>query len=275
MASAPIITEFLSKETTWPEWETIPAILLGSARQPFVADWAQGRYQMKTLFAALLIATASPAFAHPVRPAEDIARDAARHPAELAAFAGIGKGKIVADFIPGAGYFTRVFSAAVEPGGRVIAVVPEGASRLDPTAAKVIADLAADATYGNIGMASGLTPDGSFDVVWTAQNYHDLHNALPPEGVAGFNRLVFAALKPGGVFVVVDHSAAAGSGLTATKSLHRIDADTLKAEIVAAGFMFDGESKLLANPADDRSKMVFDPAIRGKTDQFAYRFKKP
>ena len=230
---------------------------------------------MNRFIAALLIATAIPAFAHPPRPAEDVARDAARHPAELVAFAGIGKGKVVADFIPGGGYFTRVFSYAVEPGGRVIAVVPEGAARLDPAAAKAIADLAADASYGNVSMASALTPDGSVDVVWTAQNYHDLHNALPPEGVAGFNRLVFAALKSGGVFVVVDHSAQAGSGLTATKSLHRIDAETLKAEIVAAGFVFDGESKALANPADDRSRMVFDPAIRGKTDQFAYRFRKP
>ena len=230
---------------------------------------------MNRFIAALLIATAIPAFAHPPRPVEDIARDAARHPAELATFAGIGKGKVVADFIPGEGYFTRVFSYAVEPGGRVIAVVPEGAARLNPTAAKMISELAADATYGNVSMAPALSPDGSVDVVWTAQNYHDLHNALPPEGVAGFNRLVFAALKSGGVFVVVDHAAIAGSGLTATKSLHRIDAETLKAEVVAAGFVFDGESKVLANPADDRSKMVFDPAIRGKTDQFAFRFKKP
>lgn len=230
---------------------------------------------MNRFIAALLIATAIPAFAHPPRPAEDVARDAARHPAELTTFAGIGKGKMVADFIPGGGYFTRVFSYAVEPGGHVTAVVPEGAARLDPAAAKVIADLAADASYGNVSIASTLSPNGSLDVVWTAQNYHDLHNALPPEGVAGFNRLVFAALKSGGVFVVVDHSAIAGSGLTATKSLHRIDAETLKAEVVAAGFVFDGESKVLANPADDRSKMVFDPAIRGKTDQFAYRFRKP
>ena len=230
---------------------------------------------MSRLIAALLIATAMPTFAHPPRPASDIAFDTARHPAELAAFAGIGKGKVVADFIPGEGYFTRVFSYAVEPGGRVIAVVPEGAARLNPAAAGKISELAADASYGNVSMSSAITPDASLDVVWTAQNYHDLHNALPPEGVAGFNRLVFAALKVGGVFVVVDHSAVAGSGLTATKSLHRIEAETLKAEILAAGFVFDGESRLLANPADDRSKSVFDPVVRGKTDQFAFRFKKP
>jgi predicted methyltransferase len=86
---------------------------------------------------------------------------------------------------------------------------------------------------------------------------------------------VFEALKPGGVFVVLDHVATAGSGMNGPQRLHRIDPEIVKAEVTAAGFKFDGESKVLANPADDHSKMVLDPAILGKTDQFILRFRKP
>jgi predicted methyltransferase len=82
-------------------------------------------------------------------------------------------------------------------------------------------------------------------------------------------------LKPGGVFVVLDHAAAAGSGLSATETLHRIDEAAVKSEVEAAGFVLDGESEVLRNPADPRDKNVFDPSIRGKTDQFLLRFRKP
>ena len=121
-----------------------------------------------------------------------------------------------------------------------------------------------------------MAPAGTADRVWTAQNYHDLHGPKVPPGTVSFiNKAIFAALKPGGYYIVIDHSAAAGSGLRDVDTLHRIDAEALKAEVLQAGFVFDGESKILANPEDDRTKMVFDPAIRGKTDQFAYRFMKP
>ena len=230
------------------------------------------------MFAALLVAAATPALAHPPRPAEDVARDAARHPAEMVAFAKIGKGTMVADFVPGSGYFTRVFSEAAEPGGVVTAIIPAIAEKLNAKDAKAVRDLAADAGYGNIVIATSpaeLAP-GSQDVVWTAQNYHDFHNSpAGAAGVAPINKAIFAVLKPGGLYVIVDHAAAPGSGTTTTQTLHRIDPAVLKAEVVAAGFVFDGESKVLANPADDHSKMVFDPAIRGKTDQFVYRFRKP
>ena len=233
---------------------------------------------MKTLIAALAFALATPALAHPPRPAADIARDAARHPTELTAFAKIGKGSKVVDFLPGGGYFTRVFSAAVEPGGGVVAVIPPAAAGLDPAAAKAVADMAADKDYGNISVVPAIGPDmtGSIDVVWTAQNYHDMHAYLPPEGVAAFNKSVFAALRRGGYFVIVDHVAVAGSPAVATaKTLHRIDPAVVKADMAAAGLVFDGESAVLANPTDAKTAMVFDPAIRGKTDQFAYRFRKP
>jgi predicted methyltransferase len=232
------------------------------------------------LFAAVAAATliAIPALAAPVRPDADTARDAARMPAAMVSFAGIKPGAKVLDIIAGGGYFTRVFAIAAMPGGHVTAVVPPASAQLDPVAAKAMTDLAADASYGNVSIVTAVTDPslaGTIDVAWTAQNYHDLHNFLPPEGVTGFNKAVFAALKPGGTYVVLDHAAAAGSGLTATKALHRIDAAAVKAEVTAAGFVFDGESPALRNPADGHDKMVFDPSVRGKTDQFVLRFKKP
>ena len=118
-------------------------------------------------------------------------------------------------------------------------------------------------------------PQG-LDVVFIRQNYHDLYDKfMGPADVVAFDRQVYAALKPGGVYVVLDHAAATGSGIGATETLHRIDPDRVKADALAAGFKFDGESKILANPADDHTKNVFDPAIRGHTDQFLFRFRKP
>jgi predicted methyltransferase len=231
---------------------------------------------MKYLAAALILVSAMPAMAQQ-RPAEDVARDAARKPADMLAFAGIKPGQTVADFIPGGGYFTRVFSAAVGASGKVVAVVPAAAEAANPERSKAVRALAGSG-WPNVSVTTfPLEPAmaGTLDLFWTAQNYHDLHNSLPPEGVIGFNKAVFAALKPGGTFVVSDHAAADGSGLAATKTLHRIDPAIIKAEVTAAGFKFDGESSALRNSADPRSANVFDPAIRGKTDQIVYRFKKP
>jgi predicted methyltransferase len=119
-----------------------------------------------------------------------------------------------------------------------------------------------------------LTAPEPADIVFTAQNYHDVHN-VPNIDIAAFNMSVFDALKPGGVFVVVDHAAASGSGGRDTSTLHRIDPAAVKSEVQAAGFEFAGESKVLANAQDDHAAKVFDPAIRGKTDQFIFKFRKP
>jgi predicted methyltransferase len=214
------------------------------------------------------------------RPAEDVARDANRKPAEMVTFAMIKPGQTVVDMLPGGGYFTRVFSQAVGPKGHVVALVSDQYAKMNPKAGTDITTLAAEPAYKNVEAAirslDNVAPAGTADRVWTAQNYHDLRSKnLPPETAAGINKAVFAALKPGGYYIILDHSAATGSGLATVDTLHRIDAEALKAEVIAAGFVFDGESNLLANPADDRSKAVFDPAIRGKTDQFVFRFKKP
>ena len=124
--------------------------------------------------------------------------------------------------------------------------------------------------------ASELKLPAKVDLVFTAQNYHDYPDKfMGPTDPAVLNKAVFDALKPGGTFLIIDHSAAAGSGMRDTDTLHRIDAATVKTQVEAAGFRFVGESRLLANPADDRSKPVFDKSIRGMTDQFIYKFKKP
>lgn len=233
---------------------------------------------MKRLVTAIVLAFAAPSLvvAHE-RPAADVARDGARKPADMVAFAKITPGQTVADMIPGGGYFTRIFSLAVGPEGKVIAIIPPQAEAAYPEPSKALRGMAASG-WSNVSVASSpLDPAvaGKLDVFWTAQNYHDLHNSQTAEQVIDFNRAVFAALKPGGVYVIVDHAAKAGSGLAETKTLHRIDPAVIKSEVIAVGFTFDGESQALRNPADPKTANVFDPSIRGKTDQVAYRFRKP
>jgi predicted methyltransferase len=221
------------------------------------------------------------AIADPGRPAADRARDADRKPAEMLAFAGVKPGMTVLEILPGGGYFTRLFSAAVGPRGTVMAYVPDemvGASYKPLDSANKIA---AEPGRGNVRVVhdpamQDVPPDfaNTLDLVWTSQNYHDILNLAGVDPI-GFNGLIFKALKPGGTYVVLDHSAAAGSGISATRTLHRIDAAQVRKDVEAAGFVFAGESKLLANPADPRTAGVFDPSIRGKTDQFVYRFRKP
>jgi predicted methyltransferase len=93
--------------------------------------------------------------------------------------------------------------------------------------------------------------------------------------VGVFNKMVFDDLKPGGIYLILDHSAEAGSGARDTKTLHRIDVEAVKAEVLAAGFVFVGSSDLLRQPGDNRTLKVFDPSVRGNTDQFILKFRKP
>ena len=222
----------------------------------------------------------SAAVADSGRPAADKARDANRKPAEVLAFAGVKPGDKVVDLLPGSGYFTRIFSKIVGPKGAVFAYQPSEIDKFGAEELKPLQDLVADPAYANVKMQhepiAAFSAPEAVDLVWTSQNYHDLHDAwMGGLDVAKFNKAVFAALKPGGIFLVLDHVAADGSGLGATDTLHRIDPATVKAEVTAAGFEFVGESKVLRNAADDHTLKVFDPAIRGKTDQFIYKFRKP
>ena len=217
----------------------------------------------------------SAAVADASRPEADKARDANRKPAEVIAFAGLRPGDKVADLIPGSGYFTRIFAKVVGPTGKVYAAVPLAlASR--PGVMDNLNAIAKDnpnVWAGPIDYAKLEFPE-PLDMVWTSENYHDFHN-IPNGDVVALNQVIFKALKPGGVYLVVDHAAAAGSPLTVADTLHRIDPAIVKQEVAAAGFKFDGESPVLRNPADPHTALVFDPSIRGKTDQFVYKFSKP
>jgi len=213
------------------------------------------------------------------RPQEDRDRDAARHPAETMAFAQIEPGDMVGEIFPGGGYWTRMFAVAVGEQGRVYPTI-----RPDPAAGQYETPiLAVAAQYPNATMArtpyDALAYPEPLDVVFTAQNYHDMAITEYTLGDrAQMNATAFAALKPGGIYVVIDHSAVDGAAVQATGGdaiLHRIDQATVRREVEAAGFVFDGESDVLRNPADPRTASVFDPAIRGHTDQFMMRFRKP
>jgi predicted methyltransferase len=217
------------------------------------------------------------AIADAARPAADTERDAARHPAELVAFAQVKQGDVVVDWIPGSGYFTRLFSGVVGEGGKVYAWVPkEIAANYD--LGKLANELAAE-RKNVVAVIEPLMATASIanaDVVWTSQNYHDLYaDFMGKPDVGAFNKQVFDMLKPGGLYVIVDHVAATGSGHEAGNTVHRIDPALVRAEVESAGFVFDGESDVLRNPGDTHELLVFDPAIRGKTDQFVYRFRKP
>lgn len=214
------------------------------------------------------------AVAASARPEADRARDADRKPAEMLAFAGIAPGQRVGDLIPGGGYFTRLFAAAVGASGRVYALIPPPSPQRPDDAIKALV-----AEYPNAEIVqqsfTALRLPEPCDVIFTAQNYHDLHLARLNLDVAAVNRQIFAALKPGGVYVVVDHSAKPGADVGVADTLHRIDPAIVRRELEAAGFVYDGASDALRNPADTREASVFDPSIRGKTDQFAMRFRKP
>ncbi|MDR2239811.1 MAG: hypothetical protein LBE33_05150 [Zoogloeaceae bacterium] len=232
--------------------------------------------------AAEIPAAVSAAVADSARPAEDTKRDADRKPAEILAFIDIKPGTRVAELIPGGGYFTRLFGMLVKPGGHVYALIPPPRPDV-PNSAAAINAIAADARYGNITVLTLSYTEGALaaglpqpvDVVFTSNNYHDIHNRLGDAGMVDFNRRALEALKPGGAYIVIDHATAAGRGAEDARTLHRIDPEIIKAEAIAAGFQLAGSSDALHNPADPHTAKAFDASIRGKTDQFVFKFVKP
>jgi len=242
----------------------IPTVLFGALSFAAHADTAVPAY-------------VSAAIADKAR-GDDAKADERRKPAALMALTGVKPGDTVVDLIPGSGYFTRIFAKIVGPPGHVYAIWPAEYAKED--AEDVATTQKLPQAYPNVSVI--IQPAAQFaipmkaDVVWTSQNYHDYPDKfMGPTDPAILDREVLAALKPGGVFVVVDHVAEAGSGERDTEKLHRIDPAFVKTQVVAAGFTFDGESDALHNPADNHTLLVFKKEIRGNTDQFAYRFRKP
>jgi len=220
----------------------------------------------------------SAAIADPARPAADRERDTRRKPAELLAFAEVAPGETVGDFVMGSGYVTRLLAAAVGPEGRVFAFQPAEFIAFQKQYGEDQA--AVDAAYANVDAVSGPFAAPPFpvplDTIITVQNFHDLYLKPFPEDTGDkASAALFRALKPGGTLVVVDHSSAAGSGTTLSDSLHRIDKAAVIAALTRAGFTLEAESDLYTQPEDPRTANVFDPSIRGRTDQFALRFRKP
>ncbi|MGN6512321.1 MAG: class I SAM-dependent methyltransferase [Lysobacteraceae bacterium] len=204
----------------------------------------------------------------------DRAKDANRHAAEIVAFAGVKPGDKVLELVPGGGYFTRVFSKVVGPEGKVYAAIPAPMEKYSDETRKL------PEAYPNVTLleqaADALATPEQVDVAFTSQNYHDYPDKfMGPTDPAVLNKAVFAALKPGGTYVVIDHAAQKGSGLRDTETLHRIDPALVRQQVEAAGFKFVGASEVLVNGADDHTLKVFDPSVRGHTDQFVYKFRKP
>jgi predicted methyltransferase len=203
----------------------------------------------------------------------DRQRDALRKPEQVIAFAGIRPGDQVGELMPGKGYFTAIFCRVVGPSGHVYAMRMATAGQAPAAAPAPPAPPCANVSTETQTPATLALPSG-LDVVWTSENYHDLHNPMfgTPD-MAVFNRAVFNALKPGGVYMIEDHVAAAGSGARDTNTLHRIDPALVKSEVLAAGFVLEAESPVLHNATDDHTARVFD--LAGKTDKFLFKFRKP
>jgi predicted methyltransferase len=202
---------------------------------------------------------------------------------ELIRFARVDAGSTVIDIYPGDGDWTRLFSDIVGPEGQVYSFVPGEVADFKNDPVGIMQTLAKEPGRENVQAASAdlvamAEATQPADVVWLHLFYHDLHTALIQKKgatAADFNRAVYKRLRSGGFYVIVDHAAAAGTGLSNTQSLHRIDPASVREEVEAAGFVLDAESTMLANKDDPHSIKVFDPSIKGHTDRFAYRFVKP
>jgi predicted methyltransferase len=253
--------------------KTVLAVLLALAL-PSIA-----LAQSSNLHSGAITAVVQKAVNDPAR-AADKSNDARRKVTLVMTFAEVKPGQKVLELIPGSGYFTRVFSAIVGTQGHVYAVWPNQYAKEDADDVAGSQKLATDPHYANVSVltqpADQLSSPVPVDLVFTSQNYHDYPDKFMGKvDPAVLNKQVFAALKPGGLWVIIDHVAPAGSGMSDTDTLHRIDPAIVKQQVEAAGFVFDGESNALRNPKDPHDIKVFDKSIRGHTDQFIYRFRKP
>jgi predicted methyltransferase len=216
------------------------------------------------------------------RPAAAVKLDESRKPVDVLRFLGLEKGDRALDLLTGSGYYAEIMARAVGPQGAVVAWEP--ANFYDEAAKKGWAELSGRAPNARLLVSTAkelaLAPS-SFDFVLMHMIYHDAYwesekYKFPRMDPAAFLQTVFAATKPGGIVGVVDHVAEPGGDTRqVADKLHRIDPAVIRADFEKAGFVFDGESDLLRNRSDDRSKLVFDPSVRGKTDRVVYRFRKP
>lgn len=213
----------------------------------------------------------------PSRPQADRDRDADRKPDALMKFFGVHPGMTAMDLIAGGGYMTEVLSISVGPKGKVYSQNPP--AMLEP-GGRYLAQVEARFAGGRLPNvvrvdedppAADKVPPGSVDFAITAMNLHDLYNRDPAKAL-DFMKAVFTTLKPGGVFGVIDH---VGKPDADNAKLHRMPKQAALDLAREAGFTVEAESNLLAHPQDDHTQMVFAPGLRGKTDQFVLKLRKP
>jgi predicted methyltransferase len=218
--------------------------------------------------------------ARPERTAADRERDAREKPADVLAFAGVKPGMVVADIFAAGGYYTELLSGVVGSQGKVLAInnMPYASYSKDDIKArftegrlKNVDRRLVEASYMNIAPAS-------VDLAVIVMAYHDVYWIDEKEGwpeidTAGFLQSLKRMLKPGGKLLIVDHNAAPGSGREAAGKLHRLNEDWAKKNITAAGFVFEKSYDGLRNPQDQFDKMVYDKAVKGKTDRYVHLYR--
>jgi predicted methyltransferase len=210
------------------------------------------------------------------RPKADTDTDVLRNPADTLAFAGVKPGMVIGELFPGGGYFTRMLSDIVGPKGKIYGIENTGWKGAVEADQKVVDDLKRTNIVIDPESFGHFTLPQKVDLFWITQNYHDLHIAkYGAVDMADFNHRVFEALKPRGVYFILDHQANPGTTTEQIAVLHRIEKAQVIREVTAAGFKLVAEGKFLNRPADDHTKTIFDPAIQGHTDQYALKFVKP
>lgn len=230
--------------------------------------------QQRPAAPAKVPATIAAALADPAR-ADQAGDDERRQAAAVLAFSGVKPGDTVIDYLPGKGYWTRILSGIVGPKGHVYAYWPAAGQKYAEKSLPAIQGWKLPNVTTQVQAVNLPASDKPVDLFWTVQNYHDVANNAGEPALRAFDQAVFKLLKSGGTYVIIDHADTVGRGLADTNTTHRIDPDAVKRQVQSVGFRFVGESKVLRNLADDHSKNVFDPAIRGRTDQFVYKFRKP
>ena len=247
-----------------------------------------------SLTAALALALgAVPAWAEPANVAAAVADtgarseanlklDESRKPAELLAFLGLGRGDQVIDMFGLNRYWAEIIAPAIGPEGRLIVWQPT--QFMNDKRKAEFEEFAAKA--GNVALIS--TPfeaprigTSAYDFMIMNLDYHDVYWQNPERKITRMEpdawlKTLYAAMKPGAVVGIIDHVASPGGDTReVVEKLHRIDPAVVRADFERAGFVLEAESPLLRNPADDHSLLVFDEKIRGKTDRFIFKFRKP
>lgn len=262
------------------------ATLLTLIATPLFALTACNDYGGETESVSAVAAPAGPDFAAavsaPGRTAEDMKLDNSRKPAEVLAFTGLKTGDAAVDIFAGGGYYSEIIGAAIGPTGSVVAVNPPQFISDDASKEKWAG---VTGRQPNVSMLPSQLPDykpapNSLDFAMLHLIYHDFYweseqykfERMDPVAALGH---LYAGIKPGGIVAVIDHAGNSGDTRAIVDKTHRIDPETVKADFAKVGFTLEAESAMFANPDDDLDKNVFDPAVRGKTDRFVMRFRKP